>query len=31
MAYQDIDAITAAQSDLVEIIHTLHQLVCVKG
>ncbi len=31
MAYKDIDAVMAAQSDLVEIIHTLRQVVCVKG
>jgi tRNA-splicing ligase RtcB len=31
MAYKDIDAVMAAQSDLVEIVHTLTQVVCVKG
>ena len=31
MAYKDIDAVMAAQADLVEIVHTLRQLVCVKG
>ncbi|MBI4954647.1 MAG: RtcB family protein [Myxococcales bacterium] len=31
MAYKDIDAVMAAQADLVEIIHTLRQVVCVKG
>ena len=31
MAYKDIDAVMAAQSDLVEIVHTLRQIVCVKG
>jgi tRNA-splicing ligase RtcB (3'-phosphate/5'-hydroxy nucleic acid ligase) len=31
MAYKDIDAVMAAQSDLVEIVHTLKQIVCVKG
>ena len=31
MAYKDIDAVMAAQSDLVEIVHTLKQLLCVKG
>jgi len=31
MAYKDIDAVMAAQSDLVEIVHTLSQVVCVKG
>jgi len=30
-AYKSIDAVMAAQSDLVEIAHTLHQVVCVKG
>lgn len=31
MAYKDIDAVMAAQSDLVEIVHTLKQVLCVKG
>ncbi len=31
MAYKDIDAVMAAQADLVEILHTLRQVVCVKG
>ena len=31
MAYKDIDAVMAAQSDLVEIVHTLKTVVCVKG
>jgi tRNA-splicing ligase RtcB len=31
MAYKDIDAVMAAQPDLVDILHTLHQVVCVKG
>jgi tRNA-splicing ligase RtcB len=31
MAYKDIDAVMAAQQDLVEIVHTLRQVVCVKG
>ena len=31
MAYKDIDAVIAAQSDLVDIVHTLRQVVCVKG
>lgn len=31
MAYKDIDAVMAAQKDLVEIVHTLRQVVCVKG
>src|SRR6185436_14460052 len=30
-AYKPIDAVMAAQSDLVEIVHTLRQVVCVKG
>lgn len=30
-AYKDIDAVMAAQSDLVEVAHTLKQVVCVKG
>jgi len=30
-AYKDIDAVMAAQTDLVEIVHTLRQVVCVKG
>ena len=31
MAYKDIDAVMAAQTDLVEVMHTLRQVVCVKG
>ena len=31
MAYKDIDAVMAAQRDLVEVVHTLRQVVCVKG
>ena len=31
MAYKDIDTVMAAQADLVEIVHTLRQVVCVKG
>jgi tRNA-splicing ligase RtcB (3'-phosphate/5'-hydroxy nucleic acid ligase) len=31
MAYKDIDAVMAAQSDLVEVVHTLKQVLCVKG
>lgn len=31
LAYKDIDAVMAAQSDLVEVVHTLRQVVCVKG
>jgi len=30
-AYKPIEAVMAAQTDLVEIVHTLHQVVCVKG
>lgn len=30
-AYKSIDAVMAAQSDLVEIVHTLKQVVCIKG
>jgi tRNA-splicing ligase RtcB (3'-phosphate/5'-hydroxy nucleic acid ligase) len=30
-AYKPIDAVMAAQADLVEIVHSLHQVVCVKG
>lgn len=31
MAYKDIDAVMRAQDDLVEVVHTLKQVVCVKG
>ena len=31
MAYKSIDAVMAAQEDLVEVVHTLKQVVCVKG
>jgi tRNA-splicing ligase RtcB len=31
MAYKDIDAVMAAQTDMVEIVATLKQVVCVKG
>jgi tRNA-splicing ligase RtcB (3'-phosphate/5'-hydroxy nucleic acid ligase) len=31
MAYKDIDQVMLAQRDLVEIVHTLRQVVCVKG
>lgn len=31
MAYKDIDAVMAAQADLVEVVHTLKQVVCIKG
>ncbi len=30
-AYKDIDAVMANQNDLTEIVHTLKQVVCVKG
>jgi len=30
-AYKDIDAVMAAQEDLVETVHTLKQVLCVKG
>ena len=30
-AYKPIDAVMEAQKDLVEIVHTLRQIVCVKG
>jgi hypothetical protein len=30
-AYKDIDAVMEAQKDLVEIVHTLRQIICVKG
>ena len=30
-AYKDIDAVMANQGDLVEVVHTLKQVVCVKG
>ena len=30
-AYKPIDAVMAAQADLVEIVHSLRQVVCVKG
>ena len=30
-AYKSIEAVMAAQKDLVEIVHTLKQVVCVKG
>lgn len=31
MAYKDIDAVMAAQSDLVDVAYVLRQVVCVKG
>jgi len=30
-AYKDIDQVMAHQDDLVEVVHTLKQIVCVKG
>jgi tRNA-splicing ligase RtcB len=30
-AYKSIDVVMAAQADLVEVVHTLRQVVCVKG
>jgi len=30
-AYKDIDAVMAAQADLIEVVHTLRQVLCVKG
>jgi tRNA-splicing ligase RtcB len=30
-AYKDIDTVMANQADLVEVLHTLKQVVCVKG
>lgn len=30
-AYKSIDAVMSAQQDLVEIVHELRQVVCVKG
>lgn len=30
-AYKDIDAVMAAQDDLVEVVHTLKQIICIKG
>jgi tRNA-splicing ligase RtcB len=31
LAYKDIDAVMRAQADLVDVVHTLKQVVCVKG
>ena len=31
MAYKDIDAVMTAQNELVEIVHQLRQVICVKG
>jgi tRNA-splicing ligase RtcB (3'-phosphate/5'-hydroxy nucleic acid ligase) len=30
-AYKSIDAVMAAQADLVDVVHTLKQVLCVKG
>ena len=30
-AYKDVDAVMRAQTDLVDVVHTLKQVVCVKG
>lgn len=30
-AYKDINAVIAAQDDLIEVVHTLHQIVNIKG
>ena len=30
-AYKDIDEVMAAQSDLVEVVSTLKQVMCIKG
>ena len=30
-AYKPIEAVIAAQADLVEVVYELHQIVCVKG
>jgi tRNA-splicing ligase RtcB len=30
-AYKDIDVVMQNQTDLVEVIHTLKQVVCIKG
>ena len=30
-AYKDIKAVMQAQTDLVDIVHTLHAVLCVKG
>jgi len=31
MAYKSIDAVMEAQPDVVDVVHTLRQVVCVKG
>jgi len=30
-AYKDIDQVMASQADLVEVVHALKRVVCVKG
>jgi tRNA-splicing ligase RtcB len=30
-AYKDIDKVMAQQNDLVEVVHTLRQVICIKG
>ena len=30
-AYKDIETVMAHQQDLVDIVHTLKQIVCIKG
>ena len=30
-AYKDIDQVMANQSDLIEVVHTLKQILCIKG
>jgi tRNA-splicing ligase RtcB len=30
-AYKDIDSVMANQADLVDVLHTLKQVVCIKG
>lgn len=30
-AYKDIDQVMANQTDLIEVVHTLKQVLCVKG
>jgi tRNA-splicing ligase RtcB len=31
LAYKDIDSVMENQSDLVEVVHTLKQVLCIKG
>lgn len=30
-AYKDIDEVMANQSELIEVVHTLRQVLCIKG